>query len=74
MYLRGEHQPPHFHVQYGDYRAAISIDGFNVLEGELPTRANKLFREWASAHHEELRDNWRRAQAHEPVVPIDPLP
>ena len=73
MYLRGEHAPPHFHVQYGEYQAAISIDGFEELEGELPKRAMKLVREWASAHHQELRDNWRRARAHEHVLPIDPL-
>ena len=74
MFSRGEHPPPHFHVQYGEHRGSVSIEGFEVLEGELPARAGKLVQEWARAHQQELRENWRRAQAHEPVLPIDPLP
>jgi hypothetical protein len=73
MYSRGEHPPPHFHVQYGGHRASISIDGFDVLDGDLPVRAHRLIREWAGAHQAELRENWQRAQAHEPVLSIDPL-
>lgn len=73
MYSRGEHPPPHFHVHYGEYRASVSIDDLDMLEGDLPPRARKLIREWARAHQRELRDNWRRAQAHEPVLPVDPL-
>ena len=69
-----DHPPPHFHVQYGEYQATISIEGFDVLEGALPGRALKLVREWAGIHQHELRENWRRAQMHEPVVPIEPLP
>jgi hypothetical protein len=30
--------------------------------------------EWASVHQDELRGNWDRAGAHEPLLPIDPLP
>ena len=74
MYSRGEHPPPHFHVQYGEHRATISIDGFDVIEGRLPGRAQKLVEEWARLHQHELRENWERAQAHKPVVRIDPLP
>jgi len=28
----------------------------------------------ASVHQDELRGNWDRAGAHEPLLPIDPLP
>lgn len=73
MYSRGEHPPPHFHVQYGEFRASVFIESLELLEGDLPLRARKLVNEWAGAHQQELRDNWRRAQAHEPVLSIDPL-
>ncbi len=73
MYSRGEHPPPHFHVQYGEYRATISIDEIQVLDGELPQRARRLVQEWAQLHQQELRENWGRSQKHEPVLPIDPL-
>lgn len=73
MYLRGEHPPPHFHVQYSGHRASISIGDLDVIEGSLPARALKLVYEWASIHEAELRDNWARARAHESLLPIDPL-
>ena len=73
MYVRGEHPPPHFHVQYGDQRASISIDGLEVVDGELPLRALKLVRDWGELHQGELRDNWNRAMAHERLLSIEPL-
>lgn len=73
MYVRGEHPPPHFHVQYGEHRASVSIDDLEVIDGELPARAGKLVREWGSLHEGELRNNWNRARAHEALLPIDPL-
>lgn len=73
MYLRGEHPPAHFHVQYGQYRASVSIDSLEVIDGNLPVRATKLVREWGALHERELRDNWNRARAHERLLPIDPL-
>ncbi|HJR46376.1 MAG TPA: DUF4160 domain-containing protein [Actinomycetota bacterium] len=73
MYLRGEHPPPHFHVQYGEHRASLRIDNLEAIEGDLPARAAKLVREWAALHRQELRDNWSRAGAHEALLPIEPL-
>jgi len=37
MYFN-DHNPPHFHVKYNDYRAIISIGELKVLDGNLPTR------------------------------------
>lgn len=73
MFLRGEHPPPHFHVQYGEHRASVSIDTLDVIDGQLPVRAAKLVREWADIHEQELRDNWNRARSHEALLPIEPL-
>jgi len=39
----------------------------------VPPRALRLVREWAALHADELADNWERAQALEPLVPIEPL-
>ena len=69
-----DHAPPHFHVQYGEHQATVSIDDLAVLDGALPGRALRLVREWATLHKRELRENWRRAQMHESVIPIEPLP
>jgi len=58
MYF-GDHVPPHFHAEYGEFSAQISITGFGIIEGYLPPKALALVVEWASIHKEELEKNWR---------------
>ena len=69
-----DHPPPHFHVQYGEYRAKITIDTQAVLTGYLPARALGLVAEWGLLHREELLNRWRAAENHEELLKIDPLP
>jgi len=71
---RPDHPPAHFHAEYAGTEAQIAVDTLRVLEGDLPPRALRLVRQWARLHQDELRDNWARAQAREPLTPIDPLP
>lgn len=54
-------------------RATFSMDTMQMLDGNLGARAMRMVREWALLHADELRSNWRRAQVHEPLVPIAPL-
>lgn len=68
-----DHAPPHFHAYYGDAAVVLEIDSLEVTEGHLPRRALSLVLEWAVAHRPELRANWERARAHEPLLPIAPL-
>ncbi len=37
-----EHNPPHFHVKYGENRAVISIQELKLMEGSIPKRALSL--------------------------------
>jgi hypothetical protein len=69
-----DHEPPHFHAQYAERRAAIAIETGAVLVGELPSRALKLVSEWAALHRLELEANWGRAKDGGAPEPIDPLP
>jgi hypothetical protein len=73
MYWR-DHAPAHFHASYSGHVAAIEIEDLKVIEGWLPPRAARFVKEWAAIHRLELRENWERANAHESLVPIDPLP
>ena len=68
-----DHQPPHFHVRYGEQKAIFSIESLTVLRGGLTPRALGLVVEWASRHQEELVDEWERARRQEPLKPIVPL-
>ncbi|WP_317045077.1 DUF4160 domain-containing protein [Halpernia humi] len=33
-----DHNPPHFHVTYGEYKAVVSIND-GIVNGNMPSRA-----------------------------------
>ncbi len=53
-----DHNPPHFHVSYGEYKAIIEINNFALLKGNLPPKALSLVVEWSVLHKEELLQDW----------------
>jgi hypothetical protein len=67
-----DHNPPHFHVVYGDFKAVINIDD-EIVEGFMPKRALKLVFEWMDLHKSELSENWDLAQNGELPKKIEPL-
>jgi len=69
MYF-SEHNPPHFHVRYNEYRAVMGIGNLNLLAGYLPARVRGLVEEWAELHREELLSMWESKDFHqvEPLV------
>lgn len=67
-----DHQPPHFHAWYGDYKVIVNIkDG--IVKGEMPGRALRMVLEWLEDHRKELMENWEKAQKGEPLSKIEPL-
>ncbi|MFY9260266.1 MAG: DUF4160 domain-containing protein [Gallionella sp.] len=64
-----EHNPPHFHVRYNEYRAVIAIRNGNLLDGNLPARVRGLVEEWAELHQEELLVMWNSKVFHK-VQPL----
>ena len=68
-----DHNPPHFHAYYGGCEAAIVIDGFELMSGELPPRVLGLVIEWAELHHDELMDNWNSIRVTGNFRRIEPL-
>jgi len=67
-----DHNPPHFHVVYGDFRAVININD-EIVEGFMPKRALKLVFEWMDLHKPELLENWKLTQNGELPKKIEPL-
>jgi hypothetical protein len=51
MFYR-EHNPPHFHVRYNEYKAVIAMNDLSISEGKLPPKGLGLVIEWASIHQE----------------------
>lgn len=68
-----EHAPPHFHAEYGEFRATINIRTLSLDEGRLPRRALELVLDWAELHQDELLQNWDRCQHHQQPAHIAPL-
>ena len=67
-----DHNPPHFHAFYGDYKAIFSFDG-EIIEGTMSSSKKKLIIAWTLIHKEELIANWQLAKNSEILYNINPL-
>jgi hypothetical protein len=72
MYNTNEHNPPHFHAEYGEYEATFYLNGEH-WEGEFPIKKAKMVSVWADIHRDELEANWKLAMAGEQLYRIAPL-
>lgn len=48
--LFDDHNPPHFHVTYNEFKAVISINNLYIIKGDLPPKALGLVMEWTKLH------------------------
>lgn len=67
-----QHNKPHVHVYYGEYKASIGIDG-ELLSGSLPHRQLKIVIGWIALHEEELYKAWNNAVSGKQFNKIKPL-
>lgn len=72
MYWR-EHNPPHFHAEYNEFKVEIEIKTLKIVSGKLPARVLGLVIEWAELHQAELLDNWNTLQEKREYHKIKPL-
>ena len=68
-----DHNPPHFHAEYGGDVALIDIRNLSVFSGRLLPRVIGLVIEWATVHQQELFVDWDRARAQQELLKIAPL-
>ena len=68
-----DHNPPHFHAQYGDFKALVDIQHGYVIKGALPSRQLKYVLAWCEMHQDELMQNWELAKDAQPLNKITPL-
>lgn len=68
-----DHNPPHFHAEYGSDRALIDIQTFSIFSGRLSPRVTGLVIEWATLHQKELLEDWDLARASQELHKISPL-
>lgn len=53
-----DHNPPHFHAIYGEYNGYFNIETLEMLEGDLPKKAQSLIIEWAENYQDEIMEMW----------------
>jgi len=68
-----EHNPPHFHAKYAEFKAEIDIRTLQIITGELPQRAKAMVLEWADEHRDELMLDWELARQNSELKRIEPL-
>lgn len=72
MYNNGEHNPPHFHAFYQDFKGVFNFEG-ELIDGDMPKRQQKFIAAWSELHKDELFANWEMAMNKEPLFQIAPL-
>ena len=58
-----DHDPPHVHVRYQQFRARVRIDDGQIIDGRLPPTVARLMREWTALRRDALMKNWVAARS-----------
>ncbi|MDR0676905.1 MAG: DUF4160 domain-containing protein [Elusimicrobiota bacterium] len=59
MYFIGsEHNPPHLHAEYNEYKIEVNINTTKIIAGSLPKREKILLLTWIKEHQAELLEIW----------------
>ena len=70
MYLRNkEHNPPHIHAITNEYDAPFLISTGEIMEGEFPSKAKALVKEFILKYQKELEEMWET----EKYIKLPPL-
>ena len=72
-YAPKEHNPPHIHVYYQDFKAVINILDCELMDGKLPSKQNRLVTAWIEIHKDELMADWALCVNGEKPFSIEPL-
>ena len=65
-----EHEPSHIHALYGEYMGEFNLKTFEMIEGDLPLKAQALVREWLELYADQLQAMWD-SQTIEKLPPLE---
>ena len=65
-----EVEPSHIHALYGEYMGEFNISTREMMEGDLPPKAQSLVREWLDLHADRLQEMWD-SQIIEQLPPLE---
>ena len=57
-----EHEPSHIHALYGEYMGVFNIKTMEMIQGDLPKKAQELVTEWLSGHQDALQEMWDKQE------------
>jgi hypothetical protein len=66
-------QESHFHAKAAEREATYAFDGIPV-HGSLPRNKDRLGRQWAADHQDDLEQCWNQCQRGEDIGTIELLP
>lgn len=72
-YAPKEHNPPHIHVYFQEFKAVFSLPEGEITQGSLPKKQTKLVSAWIEIHIDELMADWNLCQNGEKPFAIEPL-
>lgn len=58
IFFTKEHNPPYFHAVYGEHNGIFEIASLEMLEGDLPIKAQNLIKEWAILYIDDILNMW----------------
>lgn len=58
IFLTRDHNPPHFHAIYGEYNGSFNIQTLEMIEGDLPLKAQSLIKEWSQKYKSDILNMW----------------
>jgi len=70
FFIQGEHNPSHFHAEYGEFNAVFDLETLEIIKGRLPNTALYLVKQWARIHQTELKEIWE-TQHFKEITPLD---
>lgn len=53
-----EHEPSHIHALYGEYMGEFNLKTLEMIQGDLPVKAQELVTEWLKLHQAALQAMW----------------
>ena len=65
-----EHEPSHIHALYGEYMGEFNILSGEMIQGDLPKRAQAMVLIWLQRHRDELQKMWE-TQKIEKLPPLE---
>ena len=70
--LYNDHDPPHFHATYGEYKITVDILT-GIVKGLFSKRALRAVLEWYDLYKDQLLEDWKLAKQHATLKKIPPL-